>query len=122
METDVLNISLGEVTPGTFLLAAGLTVLCLVLSAAAVQLYLESADSGKPERCYEGKVLEKRTETAGCPLLGIKLWVEWIVFETLSGERLCLRNVRPKTLLIQPGDRARIVVRGQTVYVFILKF
>lgn len=122
MEMLAFHVKLGELELETLLLAAMAVFACLAFAAAAVQIYLEKADADKPERFYEGRVLEKRVEAVGARLLGIEVRVEWIIFETGGGERLCLRNVRPKTLLIEPGDRAKIMVKGETICVFARKF
>lgn len=78
------------------------------------------SDDDKEEVVLQGKVLEKTTEKQNVGSIGIKLEMttDWILFEDVNGVRRRLRNIKVKEIMLTPGDRGIMVIRGETIYGF----
>ena len=67
-----------------------------------------------------GKILEKHDDEFKPGAIGIKasLPIEQLIFEDDQGNRIRLRNVKTKEIMLASGDTGRMTYRGETVYAF----
>lgn len=89
--------------------------------SAVINLQSAKSDDNAEEKISEGKILEKNTESTGSSFLGGKNTIEWVVFESATGKRKRLRNVKLKEIMLAPGDEGIMIYRGETIYGFIKK-
>lgn len=105
----------------SFLIAVIFAIGCIQIVIIFTQSAKAKEDDEKAEIVIEATVLSKMIEGSDgfSKFFGINNPIEWIVFESSNGNRVRLRNVKIKEILLSPGDKGILVYRGNTIYQFI---
>lgn len=90
-----------------------------IVAAFAIRKESQKDDNAKEIRAH-GKVLELRDDVFNPGAVGYKVSMpmDRLVFEDDQGNRIRLRNIKAKNILLAEGDTGIIVYRGETVYEF----
>lgn len=104
---DLDDISMDDIT--TFVMI--LVIAAVVVSTIAVIVFKasKSKDLSMPLITKQAKILEKTISQGS---------VEWYNVELEDGERLKLRNLKAKTMIITAGDTGMLSYRGKTIVEF----
>lgn len=73
-------------------------------------------DDDKEEALVEGTVMEKTADVYNAA--SVKKPYEWIIFMDQNGVRRKYRNLQTNEIILVPGDKGMLAVRGETIYGF----